>query len=592
MAGNHKINNNIFNRIISNWSEIPADFRREYKVKKNIKSPRKAIDKIAELKTKNIDSFDERLIGLLCPILRSYLCYDEYFIIDCTLEQQERIIGYIENSEPEHRQYVIPCYDGPVLIWETFARNGDFQAMNEYVSSFFKNITCEFKPEALEADLSVIPDKIDEYLLPVWNKEEDTSEYIKWRTEFEKTVAHIMYPTSFLIKTEYGNRLISKNDLFTNYGEDYEFVKTWLADPLREKFDHMEFLPKMDCPINVKNTFTGFKIPETDEVGTTEKFEELLDLVSNHDEATKEYIKQWSAHIFQKPGEMPRTALVFRGRIGTGKNTYTEILKRLLTSSLYFETSDPINDLFCRFSTRKEDKLLIVLNETESKQTFQNNQKIKDMITNTIMNIESKGIKAYEKNSFIRLLFHTNTEIPLKIEIGDRRFMVSQTSTKRKGDGQYWKEFYAWMNKPENIKAVYTYLMKVKITLDFENDRPKTDAYYDIQESCLPSEIKWLNNLIIDNFPKEYLRESGVSHNELFENYRSTLPKGFEATSIKFGSMMKKLEVEGFEKIRSNFGMKWKIDRDTAFEWLKKNNYTRETELPSEVEIEFIEEDR
>ena len=148
------------------------------------------------------------------------------------------------------------------------------------------------------------------------------------------------------------------------------------------------------------------------------------------------------------------------------------------------------------------------------------------------------------------------------------------------------------MNKPENIKAVYTYLMKVKITLDFENDRPKTDAYYDIQESCLPSEIKWLNNLIIDNFPKEYLRESGVSHNELFENYRSTLPKGFEATSIKFGSMMKKLEVEGFEKVRSKFGMKWKIDRDTAFEWLKKNNYTRETELPSEVEIEFIEEDR
>jgi hypothetical protein len=410
-------------------------------------------------------------------------------------------------------------------------------------------------------------------------------DYLQWKDEFEKTVCQINFPTAYLIQSKYGNHLINKSDLTTIYSQDFNFLfNLWMRDPNRKSYHHMEFLPGLEVPEDVFNTFNGFNIPKTDKSGDIEPFIDLLDLVGNHEPITVEYIRQWTAHMFQKPGEMPRTAIVLRGDKGVGKNTYTETIKKVLGKSLYFETSDPVNELFGRFSTHKEDKLCLVLNETEAKQTFSNNQKIKDLITNPLMNIETKGLAGYTKNSFLRIFAHTNNDIPLKIEIGDRRFMVSQCSSKRKGDKDYWINFYNWLDKPESIKAIYNYLMSVKITLHFENDRPKTDAFFDIQEACFPHEIKWLVDLIVEEFPKTF--HHGVSNLDLFTNYRQSLPTNYETSTIKFGKLMKKLEVPGFTKSKDGC-MKWKIDRELAFKWLQEKQYTRETELKQEMELQF-----
>lgn len=616
MDGSHTLNTQMLFRIMSNWSELPIEFRQEYKIKKTIKSPKKQLDAIVSHmlthKSKTCAGVDEKVLGALSPLLRNYLCYEkDYSVINCTLEQQERIIGYVENIEPDHRQYIVPCYDGPILVWENFGRNADFKAMNKYVSETLKtpNCTFDFKVEPIEIDESVVPEFIEDEFSSenVYKEKEEEDDrfsdptYLAWKNEFEKTVCQIHFPISYLIKTNYGNELVSEDHLIKSKKEHFnQITKRWLFDPNRKSYHHMEFMPgveETDTPKDIYNTFTGFNIPkgpfEESEPEQTLKekvklFDELLDLVGNHEEKTVEYIKQWIAHIFQKPGEMPRTAIVLRGEHGVGKNTITECIKRLLGPSLYFETSDPINELFGRFSTHKEDKLCIVLNETEAKQTFSNNQKIKDMITNPLMNIESKGIKAYTKNSFLRSFSHTNNEIPLKIEQGDRRFMVSQCSSKRKGDKVYWKEFYAWLNKPESIRAIYDYLMSVELTLDFEADRPKTDAYYDIQEACLSVDLKWILNLVIDDFPKEFEKE--VGNFELFQNYKGTLPPNYDTSIVKFGKMLKKLDIPGFTKVRSKFGVKWNIDRNLAFKWLQEKNYTREKVLPDTVEIEFIED--
>ena len=415
--------------------------------------------------------------------------------------------------------------------------------------------------------------------------ENDFSEYEKMKTDFEKGVCQIMVPDSFLMSDQYGDHLISKTDLFNIFAHEKEFLKKWCNDRKRKIYHHRNFLPGLHCPPDVLNMFKGFDIIKKSG-GTVEPYLDILKILSNHNEESLNYIEQWIAKMIQKPGEMPRTALVFKGEQGTGKNSNTEVLKRVLGPKLYFETSDPMNDLFGRFSTFKENKLCIVLNESDPKQTFPNNQKIKDLITNTSMNIESKGVKAYSVDSHLHLIFLSNNDVPIKIERGDRRMTVFQVSAERKGDSEYWKDFYEWIDKPESIYAVYDYLMNVKLTLNLETERPMTKEYLDIQESCLPIEIKWLTGLIVEDFPKDWDNKFITSF-DLFSNYKASLPSRYESDIGQFGKLIKRLEIPGFEWSRTKHSNGYIINRKEVFKWLQAKKYTRETVLPESFEVEL-----
>jgi len=431
-------------------------------------------------------------------------------------------------------------------------------------------------------DISSFTFEESEYFV---NKDRKQDEYQVWKAEFEKTICQIINPNAFMRKGKYGDHLITRTELFDIYAEHTTALRDWTSDPERLKYEKMDFLPGLECPSDVLNTFKGFPTPK-ETGGTIEPFLDLLQILGNHRPDVIDYITQWTAHMFQKPGEMPRVGLVFKGEQGIGKNSYTELLKRLLGNDLYFETSDPMNDLFGRFSTFKENKICLVLNESDPKQTFPNNQKIKDLITNTSMNIESKGIKAYSIKSFMRLIFLSNNDVPVKIERGDRRLVVAHVSDERKGDSEYWKAYYEWLEKPENIRAVFDHLMKVKITRSLEHERSFTDEYFDIQESCLPVEIKWLVKLIIEEFPKGWLNQK-IKTWDLFQNFKESLPSRFESDIGQFGKIMKRLSVPGFEHTRDKHGTNYTIDRELAFEWLKTKHYTRETKLTVPLEMDF-----
>ncbi len=486
----------------------------------------------------------------------------------------------------------------PVLVFDGFMARDFFGAeelkklQDDILEATGYNLTWIEKPMSDGLDLSgfsVIEDTIDGDI------------YSSIKEKFEKEVSYIRYPnTFFVIDTEYGPRLAGKDHLKDLYAHlkvprgkvEQSFVSVWLEDPEHRAYDHMEFLPELPCPENVKNTWVGFNIPkknEGDPVGDHEPFLDLIDILVNFDKVAKEYIIQWVAHIFQKPGVMPRTAPVFKGAQGCGKNSFTEVLKKLLGKQLYFETSNPANDLFGRFSTYKQNKLCLVINESDAKETFPHNSKIKDYITNTEMNIEAKNVCAYTLNSFLRLIFISNEDTPLKVEHSDRRLTIFEASSKRKGDTAYWKKFYTWLSGSHNIRAVYDHLMSVKLTLDLEEDRPLTDAYFDVQENCLPREIKWLVNMIVDEFPAEWVSKR-VSNKTLFSHFSRSLPSSYETSTERLGKFLKKMNIPGMNKGSSN-GVVWDIDRAVVFKWLRDNRYTREITLSEPVKDDYRVDD-
>jgi hypothetical protein len=93
----------------------------------------------------------------------------------------------------------------------------------------------------------------------------------------------------------------------------------------------------------------------------------------------------------------------------------------------------------------------------------------------------------------------------------------------------------------------------------------------------LPSTIKWLDQFITEDFPKN-LDNKPISAKVLHENY-----KGFrhnqEKSLVQFGKAIKTLidkeGLVGIEKgTRSNTGIQYTINQDQVHGWLKSKGYT------------------
>jgi hypothetical protein len=65
----------------------------------------------------------------------------------------------------------------------------------------------------------------------------------------------------------------------------------------------------------------------------------------------------------------------------------------------YYFNDESINLIFGKFNSEMENKILVVVNETSGKDTFNLNENIKAAITAKENIIEHKGLKPYKNNN-------------------------------------------------------------------------------------------------------------------------------------------------------------------------------------------------
>ena len=153
--------------------------------------------------------------------------------------------------------------------------------------------------------------------------------------------------------------------------------------------------PPNHVPDHIYNSFDAFTV-DCEKNTYNADIQPILDhvmLLVNHDSASYEYILNYLAHLIQKPGELPLVALLFRSeKEGVDKNLFFEMFigNMLLGSKYMLQTAD-IDKILGRFSMIN-DKLLVILDEAKGKDTFLNNEKIKNFITSPHIAWEKKGI--------------------------------------------------------------------------------------------------------------------------------------------------------------------------------------------------------
>jgi hypothetical protein len=284
-------------------------------------------------------------------------------------------------------------------------------------------------------------------------------------------------------------------------------------DEYFRKFYHMksygflDFIPYMNinpCPKDVFNLFQGF--PITYEQATAypldlNKISKILwhleHIICAGSQSMFRYILNWHAHLFQKPAEKVGVALLlYSYKHGAGKNKWCDFIMDLLGDELWYKATK-LEDLTAKFNYHLQSKLLVIGDEIANYAGYKAADQLKARITETNMAIEPKGKDPYCIRSSERYIFTTNSDVPLRIDAQDRRYVTLAVSEEKAQDTEYFAELSKEMEDPEAKRIFLHYLYTLPIDdwkfRDIEMNEYKEQLVNESVENPYEFLVEWLD---------------------------------------------------------------------------------------------------
>jgi len=295
--------------------------------------------------------------------------------------------------------------------------------------------------------------------------------------------------------------------------------------------------------------------------------QDVFDLLINH-----------LAYMVQKRVKT-RIAFLFQGTQGTGKGVWFNFVLAPIFGRDY--CADVLQKVFVKeFNLFLESNFCILVDEVEANFSETNNEitrVLKQVIADTHISIEGKGVDIRNGINNANIFFATNKRNGVHIEPGDRRFIVAPCQEKKIYDMPWWtnddkmiellqsetEEFVAYL---KGYAVDYT-----KVNRPFDNpakealiDLSKTNADY-FFEAVKEGNWEWLSdNIVPDLFPlsvasniqntlSRIKHEDKVSRDDLNDIYnnihgKQLNPASFTRLCKLHGLAIKQMKIDGINK--------------------------------------------
>lgn len=224
------------------------------------------------------------------------------------------------------------------------------------------------------------------------------------------------------------------------YGADY--VRMWKASADRKSIDEEQlvFDPTLQCGSEAINLYDGFAI---EPVGCKDSEVQVMLQLLRHlcarcdEEAVSSdevmhWVLRWLALPFQKAGAKMATALVFHGPQGTGKNLFFDSVRDMYGKYGVMVGQTEIEEKYNGWLSAKQ---MIICNEVVSRaELYHNKNRLKWVIDAQKIPIRTMHTDTRWESNHANLVFLSNENRPLLLEVGDRRHLVVYTPTPEDGD--------------------------------------------------------------------------------------------------------------------------------------------------------------
>ena len=269
----------------------------------------------------------------------------------------------------------------------------------------------------------------------------------------------ILFLSAFDFKLLYANKTIQKTVPNGNGGETKRRVQIadeWIKYEGRREYNGLVFDPSEKKPSDYYNLWAGFAYKPIE--GKWNLFEShILNVIANGDREIYYWILAWMARIIQDPGgEKPGTAIVMRGKQGTGKGIFVNSFGKLLGK--HFLQVAHASQVTGRFNSHFKDALFVFVDEGFWAGDKQAEGVIKNLITEPFLTIEQKGKDIIKVENHVNMMIATNNVWAVPAGLEERRFFVIDVSDKHKQDHQYFKAIVDQMKNGGTEAMLYDLL--------------------------------------------------------------------------------------------------------------------------------------
>lgn len=256
------------------------------------------------------------------------------------------------------------------------------------------------------------------------------------------------------------------------------------------RLDEVGFDPGYVDPRIICNLWGGW--PTTPKQGRCDLLLELLEYLCSGEESYHDVYRwalRWLAYPIQHPGAKMRTALIFHGAQGTGKNLFFESIMEIYGEYGRIIDQAAIEDKFNDWASRK---LFLIADEVVARnELFHVKNKLKSFVTGEWIRINPKNVSAHDERNHVNLVFLSNESQPLALDLDDRRYFVIHTPSKLPAD------FYANVRdelRAGGIAALHHHLKTLDLgDFDEHTKPPMTRAKSDLIEVGMDSISSFLS---------------------------------------------------------------------------------------------------
>lgn len=319
----------------------------------------------------------------------------------------------------------------------------------------------------------------------------------------------------------------------------------WLSHGLRRTYDSLVFAPGRDTPGSY-NLWKGFGCDALPGKGHELFLDHVLHNLCEGNESWFAYLINWCARMIQNPASQGETAVVFRGKQGTGKSFFARTIGSLLGP--HFLTVADSRHLVGNFNGHLRDTLLLFADEAFFAGDKRHEGVIKTMITEPTLVMERKGVDAEVSPNYVHLIMASNEDWVVPAALDDRRFFVLEVSDRRKRDNAYFATIQEALDNGGRENLLH-YLLGVDLSNFNVREVPQTTALMEQKMWSMSGPDAWLFERLQDGFN---LRREGrwvpvVSKEELFAEYlqeNNQLNRARALNAVTFSKFIRRVFTE------------------------------------------------
>ena len=311
-------------------------------------------------------------------------------------------------------------------------------------------------------------------------------------------------------------------------------IAAWIDDPRCRKYvGGVVFEPAEEVGKEFFNLWQGFSVePHASEMSPEAQaglklIKSHIETVVCHDDPVQyNYFYDWVAYSIQKPKSPARSALVLRGKKGSGKGVLGHFLKSLWgVHGLHI--SSPLH-LTGRFNGHLARVCFLFADEAFFSGDRKNEGVLKSLITEPELMLEQKGIDAVRQPNYLKIFMATNKEYAVPASSDERRYAVFDVSEEKLGDKIYFDRLNQVIQDGDVRGLFFTEMLERDLT-DYSPSRiPQTDGLKDQIFNSFSSKQSWLYEsldqgyFLIDDFGqlnKQWYRD--LTSEALYKSYLS-----------------------------------------------------------------------